>query len=354
MAGRWVTAGARAYEIVDDRIAVFQALLIGTTADEQGTAPTFFTVSADDPTLLCSAHGGGAVCLAGDPDVALADHTVPHTIAITIDAPGFRTQTQSVTVPANPVFPITLPSIALRRDPIRVQGRVVALDTGAAVANAAVVMLDTAVPLPRHAVLLDSPLWADHAAAVGLQGQALTPVASPVPIKKLAADADAGATTLILDDRQGLGGGQVLRIGAPGAYGFAEIATLAAQPGGVTLASPLARSARTGDAAAPFALGGSMGPAAKFFDAGFAGEGIVMLDAVPAGDVIVITDPPGVREYHQLGTVSDAEGYYALNGITRLAVLPLQASAGGFVTAKTSWSVDWSRTPNLLDWRLHP
>ena len=97
-----------------------------------------------------------------------------------------------------------------------------------------------------------------------------------------------------------------------------------------------------------------MGPAAKFVDTGFAGEGVVMLDAVPAGDVIVITDPAGVREYHSLGAISNAAGYYALDGITRLATLPLQASAAAFITAKTNWSVDWSRTPNLLDWRLHP
>src|SRR5262249_9098292 len=125
-------------------------------------------------------------------------------------------------------------------------------------------------------------------------------------------------------------------------------------PGSVDLAAPLTRSARSGDAAAPFAPGAAMGPAAKFFDAGFAGEGIVILDAVPAGDVIVITDPPGGREYHLLGTQSNLEGYYASDGISRLSVLPLQAAAGGFTTAKVSWSVDWGRTPNLLDWRLAP
>jgi hypothetical protein len=356
MAGRWVTAGARAYEIIDDRIDVFQALIIGSVIDEAtGTAPQSFTVRADDPSLLPSAHLGGAFCLAGDPDVALADHSVPHPVTITIDAEGFREQVLSVTVPINPGFPMTVPTVALRRNPNRIQGRTVALDTGNLIAGAAIVMLDTTpLPPPRHAVLFDTPLWRDHAAAISAQGQALMPVASPVPIKTVIADADAGASTLIFDDRQGLGPGQVLRIGAAGAYGFAEIATLAAQPGGVTLASPLVRSARSNDAAAPFALGALMGPAAKFVDTGFAGEGIVMLDAVPAGDVIVITDPAGVREYHNLGAISNAAGYYALDGITRLATLPLQASAAAFITAKTNWSVDWSRTPNLLDWRLHP
>jgi len=356
MAGRWVTAGARAYEIIDDRIDVFQALVIGSVIDETtGGAPRSFTVRVDDPSLLASAHDGGAFCLAGDPDVALADHSVTHPLTITIDAEGFREQILSVTVPINPSFPITVPSIALRRNPNRLQGRIVALDTGNSIALAAIIMLDTSVlPPPRHAVLFDSPLWRDHAAAIGVQGQALNPVVSPVLIKTVAADADAGSSLLILNDRQGLGPGQVLRIGAAGAYGFAEILTLAAQPGGVNLASPLARSARSTDPAAPFALGGLMGPAAKFVDTGFAGEGVVMLDAVPAGDVIVITDPPGVREYHNLGAISNAEGYYVLDGIARLAALPLQASAAAFITAKTNWSVDWSRTPNLLDWRLHP
>ena len=356
MAGRWVSGGARAYEIIDDRIDVFQALVIGSVIDEAtGAAPRSFTVRADDPSLLPSAHDGGAFCLAGDPDVALADHSVPHTLTVIIDAEGFREQILSVTVPINPSFPITVPTAVLRRTPIRIQGRVVALDTGNPIASAAIIMLDTTpLPPPRHAVLFDTPLWRDHAATIAVQGQALTPVASPVLIKTVTADADAGATMLILDDRQGLGPGQVLRIGAAGAYGFAEIATLAAQPGGVNLVSPLARSARNNDAAAPFALGAPMGPAAKLVDTGFAGEGIVILDAVPAGDVIVITDPPGVREYHNLGAISNAEGYYALDGIARLAVLPLQISAAAFITAKTNWSVDWSRTPNLLDWRLHP
>ena len=356
MAGRWVTAGARAYEIIDDRIDVFQALVIGSVVDEAtGGAPRSFTVRVDDPSLLPSTHEGGAFCLAGDPDVALADHSVPHMLTITIDAEGFREQILGVTVPINPGFPITVPTVLLRRNPNRIQGRTVALDTGNPIASAAIIMLDTTpLPPPRHAVLFDTPLWGDHAAAIGMQGQTLTPVASPVPIKTVAADADAGASMLILDDRQGLGPGQVLRIGAAGGYGFAEILTLAAQPGGVNLASPLARSARSNDSAAPFALGALTGPAAKFVDTGFAGEAIVMLDAVPAGDVIVIADPPGVREYHGLGAISNAEGYYALDGIARLAVLPLQASAAAFITAKTNWSVDWSRTPNLLDWRLHP
>ena len=55
-----------------------------------------------------------------------------------------------------------------------------------------------------------------------------------------------------------------------------------------------------------------------------------------------------------LNGISDAAGYYHLNGMTGVVSLKLQCSAAGFTTANKTWSLFYNDPVNVVDFRLKP
>jgi hypothetical protein len=347
-----VTASHR-YEVDFDMVARRQVFVWGPVSDDSDgrmLAPPY-AVSVDEPLLDASIRETG-YALAGDPDVALVDHSIAHPLQLGLMVDGYRAVAQTITVPANPVLPLAVP-VALRRLPLRLTGRVTAVATGDAVASAEIALTGPPLPNPARALLLSRPLAADLSPTAQLQGHAVVPVASPVPVKT-ARSASAGVRDILLDDLQGLVAGQLLRFGPPDRAHWAEIGTLPGAPGLVRLTEPLALSVRESDPAGPFTLGVAVGPAATLIGAAFAGEGIIITDATPSGDIVVITDPPAPAHYHGLGVVSGLAGDYAIAGVARLARISLAITATGFTGQTRIVPLPGIGNTLTLDWRLQP
>jgi hypothetical protein len=356
-----VISGGRTYEITYDRNCITTVFVAGPVLDDAGGAPVLapYRVTVDEPLLIARDHDIG-YALVGDPDIALTDHTIPHVLNLTIEAEGFHPRELVVTVPANPVFPMAGPTASLRRRSVALRGRVLALQTGNPIPGATVGVIGPALPAPQRAALLSSPLTRPFSAAATIRGRHLVPVASPVPHKTATTAVAAGATEIIVDDRQGLGSGQVFRIGPLERAHFVEIAAVPptppnmALPGPVRLTAPLARSVRLNDIASPFTLGGNVGPVCHPVGETFAGESIVILDAQPAGDVLRIVDPPHPAAFHATGVTAGPDGAYAITGLARLQSPVLRAAAAGFTAQTRTWPVRWDEPASILDWRLAP
>ncbi|SIT58612.1 hypothetical protein BQ8794_50714 [Mesorhizobium prunaredense] len=362
MDARVVTNG-HVYDVTYDRVMLWQVLVHGAVIDdcEDQPAPVAapFDVSVDDALLRASGHDAG-YALAGDPDVALHDHTVAHTLEVDLSAVGFRDRHVSVTVPAAPVFPVVAADVAMRRVPVSLQGRIMTLATGDPVPGARIDLLGPALPAPRRAVLLSSPLARALTAAATVRGKALAAVASAVPVKTARDEAPAGAVRLLLDDRQGLAPGQLLRFGPAHRAHFAQIQSVSNDPanlalsGTMTLTAPLARGVRRGDAAAPFTLGANAGPSAAPVGDAFAGEAVLILDDLVAGDVLVVTDAPNPLAFHARGIVADASGRYLIQGLSRLQRPLLRITAAGFAALSRAVPMRWAQPVSPLDWRMTP
>jgi hypothetical protein len=357
-----VLAGGRTYVVTYDRTAKYDALVTGAVIDDADgkPVPPPYDVAASDPTLRTAAKPRGYL-LAGDPDVNLADHSAAQALTLNIEAGGYRPKVVAVTVPANPLFPVVGPDAVLRRQPVTLRGRIYARRTGTPQPGAQLALTGPALPAPKRAVLLASPLVGDLSAAATVQGYMLTPVASPVPIKAVSAAADAGTTTVQLNDRQNLAAGNLLRIGPSSRPRFVQIAAVSptppnpALPGDVTLKEPLAWSARPGDSAAPFNLGAPTAAAAHPIGDAFAGEAVLILDASPTGDVLVITDPAAPTDrFHTRDIVCDGRAEYFIEGITRLPRLVLTATAAGLSPLIQTWPVNWDSPITTFDWALAP
>jgi hypothetical protein len=355
-----VTTAGHRYEIAFDRTMrtlVFVMGAITDDADGQIIAPPYRVV-VDEPLLRPSDHDVG-YALAGDAEAVLTDTTITHPLTIAITCDGYRPAVLNLVIPINPVFPIRAP-VAFRRTPLRLTGQITALATGLPVAGAQLSITGPALPAPRRAVLLAQPLSTDLTPAATLQGHVATAVASPVPIKTATVLAQAGADEIGIDNRQSLVAGQLVRLGPPEAPHWSEIAAVStmpanpALPGTVRLTAPLARSLRLGDTVAPFTLGGAVGPVCVPIDAAFAGEAVIILNNLPAGDVVVITDAPAVARYAALGVTSGPLGDYAINGLARLASPVLTVAAGGFATQNRPFPLPRSQDTATFDWRLKP
>jgi hypothetical protein len=355
-----VAFAGRRYEVAFDRTIRSLAFVTGIVTDDATGQPVSppFSVLVDEPLLRPLAKDAGYV-LSGDIDVALTDATVAHPLSLSLRCAGYRHAFRTVVVPINPVFPMRVP-IALRRLPVRLVGRVTELATGAAIGGARISLTGPALPPPQRAVLLTQPLAVGLSPAATLQGRAISPVASPVPIKSAEAAAPSGSVEFVVNDRQGLLAGQLMRLGAANSQHWAEIGLVSALPanpalpGTIRLTAPLARSLARGDQIAPFNLGATVGPTCGLMGDAFAGESVILLDDLPAGDVVEINDPPAPTRHVAQGVTASPAGDYAIDGLARVANPVLTASAPGFVAQNRSFPLPRLRDGATLDWRLAP
>ena len=355
-----VTSGGHQFEVTNDLTARFTVFVRGAVSDDSGDLPVDapFAVTVDEPLLRATDHDA-SYALAGDPDVALADTSIAHPLTVTIRAAGYRSAVLPITVPANPVLPLDFP-IELRREPVRVSGRVTLLASGAPITNSQITITGPPLPAPRRAVLLGQPLTADLSPTAKIRGRNVTAVASPVPIKTARMIARAGEIEILVDDRRNLAPGQLLELGPPERSHWAEIASVStspanqAQPGTVQLVTPLARTVADGDPAAPFTLGTVSGPLCNPVGEALVGESVVVLDGMPTGAVALINDAPAPRRFHSLGARSGAAGDYAIDGLARLSRPELRIAAPGFASQTRPLPLPRRQSSVTLDWRLSP
>lgn len=348
-----VIAAGRRYEVAIDRIGRRIVFLRGAVTDDADGAmlPPPWRIAVDEPLLDASDHETG-YAVAGDPEVALIDRTTPHALTLDVTAENYRSARRVVTIPANPILPVAAP-VALRRLPSSIAGTIAAQATGLPVAGALIALTGPALPAPARAILLSQPLAADLTPAATLQGHAVLPVASPVPIKT-GRSAAAGAIEIELDDVQALAASQLLRIGPDERVHWVEIAFLPGAPNVVHLTAPLAVSVREGDAVAPFTLDVPLGPNVTLLGDAFAGEAIVIGDADPGGTVLAVSDGTAPIRYHRRDVIAGPAGDYRIAGLVRLASLRLTVSAGGLGNQSRTFPLSRSPAVGRLDWRLPP
>lgn len=350
-----IAANGRLYTAVADLTTTFRLVVAGRLTDalDGGVLRRPLRVEASRRGLVVKTFGDGLFAVAADPALAfplLA--TDPYDFELAFTVPGYRPLTVAVPVSAGSVFPLAELAPALRRLPVRVQGRVTAAATGAPLAGARV-GLQEAQLLP-----LAAPLAFPHPPGTEVRECTLAPVG---PLRQVAAPAAGGGATLVLSDRLGLAPGQVLRLGPPHRAELGLLASLAPEPadpglpGEVTLSAPLRRSQPQGSpvqrvSALPGAASQPLG-----LDAA-AGEGVLVLAgplAVSAGGAVRVEVPPSpALELHLTGTETDAAGYYRLDGVAGIAGATFLAGAAGFLDGVTPWIIDATHPVNVLDFRL--
>ncbi|MFQ5857714.1 MAG: hypothetical protein ACE5LU_19075 [Anaerolineae bacterium] len=356
----------RFYTVVDDLTIVYRALIAGMVRDEVTGEPprTKYAVRVGRGDLHAKTLDGGLFCIAGYPEQVFPDlSTTGYLVELVITAPGYRGASLLVNIPPNTTFPVDAGDVSLRRPPVRVQGRVVDNTTDRnPIADAKILIVDDPsppAPLTEHVVALRTPLHFEHAGGVTVRLRQLTPAGPP---KQLGADALAGSRTLTLKDRIGVAVNDVLRIGPEIRVEYAVIESLApqpadpTQPGNVTLRSALNRSFPV-NTEVQKVTPGAIGTVRTLVQEADAGDGVLILDDVLNVDTIEVVDPtPEQVEYHALGALTDAEGFYRLDGVGRVRTVHLDASATGFTTLPKPipWTINYEQPVNVVSFRLSP
>lgn len=355
MSGVLVQAGGRDWRLLaepDPREADrFQAILSVQLLDELTEAPprVRVEVSTETPGLFATATPGGRIGLVGRPNALFLDPWPAPAPTVAIDAETSqhlplaleRELDPQPDMPERYALTTLLPT-GLHRRPTTFSGRVVSRVTGPAAAAALAVTrywrtFDAigGPGLVPDALCLWSGLYRDReapAATARRRNLTLQP-----DVKSLVVAAPAGATELMVSDRQNLVTGRPLAIepGDPEREEYIGIAAIdttwsADQPALVTLDHPLRRGHRAGTLAQRTTFAGAAGPANALERAGRIGDVSLYLAGLaglaPANRIIEIdggaVDPTIAPEYHSFSfwrATTGADGRYRLPPIHRAA-----------------------------------
>jgi hypothetical protein len=345
-----VSVDGRSVVVSSDGTLRYRAVAVGRVASEIAGMPapraSVSTVRSDVRPFVRDAD----FCLAADPARSFPTSS---SFDVTIGADGFLPRTTTVTVdPAS--LPAALGTIELRPLPVRVQGRVVAADTGDALASARVHAIDDPTvgsPPPVHTIVLDRPLARAHPSAAPLEEAT---VSSASGLGALPSDAPAGSTALRLAGRTGLAPGAVVAIGGDDA----ELARVEdpgpaplADAGVVTLRDPLTRTLRAGAAVALLEFGGT-GTVTALAEPSEPGGAVVVAEAAVGG--LVRIEPGPDEEYRRVGVLADDAGYYRVDGLAHVASLWLAADAPGRQRAHRAVTVRYGTPVTVVDFQLKP
>jgi hypothetical protein len=353
-----VVANSVVYTVVDDCTTAYWALITGRITDEilgDFTAPGFAVgLSRNDMGTRTTEKGLYAVT--GYPEQAFPQlSTTSYVVNLVLTAPGFRDYALPVTIPISAAFPVSAPVAAMRRLPVRIQGRVVNATTRAPISGATVVSVDDPLSPPPavHTTALRTPLYFAHASAAKVQQVTMASGVSTTLQQQFL----GGTQALNLMVRTGLGPNSILRISDASQtqveYGI--VASLgpgpAASPGQVFLRTPLSRTyplpGTTVVLVTPTLVGASAGLST---DSGV-GDGVLLTPQLFSGIVVIDAASPTLVEYHEVGALTDADGYYSLVGIGRIPEIFLKATSGA-LTQTRSWFVEFGEAINVLDFRL--
>lgn len=369
-----ISVDSRIYTIAKDFQSSYQMLVSGLVRDElTGEAPTGAITISLQPTNVAATDvvmqtlvsikvvSGGLFCLAGQPERVFPHlSTTDYTLGLQVQVPGYKVETLTVSIDKNSTFPLpTLPPVDLQRLPIRIQGRVVGMTTPPSpLAGARVDFVDEPnppIPLTEHMVVLSTPLYFNHATGTTVRQRQLT---SSGTAKQLAASTSRGSQMLMLADRTGLAANDVLLVGSNTAGEYVVIDNLPADvPGQVNLYNTLNSSFAAGTAVQKY-VRGTIGTSTTVARSVEAGQDVLFLPvkmSSASAELLEIADATAALvEYHALGASTDANGYYRLDGFTRVQTVYMEASAAGFAALDRSWTIDYGQSVNNVDFRLLP
>ncbi|HXH95477.1 MAG TPA: hypothetical protein VNN25_28125 [Thermoanaerobaculia bacterium] len=315
-----------------DRVAVFVARLVDEVS---GAEPrSLVGIQTNREAAYAREASGGMLAVSGRvehlfPELA----TKAYSLDLTIDGPGYRPVKRTDNISIGSLFPIDLGTIPLRPYPIRVEGRVTQDSNRNPIAGASV-----SVITPKLA-LLRVPAYRDHPAGTNVTVQTLTPGST----RSLGAGAPAGTLTFLLSSVASLAANGVLLFG-DSEYGIIDSIDSPAKT--VTLKHALQRSYAINATVKPVTT--AAGAATTTARDVNAGDGILILSATLTGNAVDI----GGAEYHDLGVLSDAGGFYAANGVGGVRELTFRASAGGFIDLDVPLTIDYASPNNPLTFKL--
>jgi hypothetical protein len=325
------------------RLSVGETLLIGPTG------PTMATVTIN-------ALGPG-------PDQVTVEPGLSHPYAI-----------------GDPVVPIvpddfaaaSAGDFALHREPIVISGRVVQVVSGATIPLAGATIQVVGIwrtpppanmvvaPDPPNLVSLHPPLYSDRAVGAGGLSRRNLP-AVPGDIRYLLDDVTEGTNLVRVSNRLNLASGDILLIDAqrPDVSEYIAISTIegsssATQPATVTLDYPLAYPHRK-NALTPKINPQPPGTQKQVTQEALAGDTCVFLNtmsALTSGSQVRVFGGLNPDEYHKLSlfsAISDAEGYYRLPPMSRVAQLNIRAEKTALTPVEIEFRPDYDLFENRLD-----
>jgi hypothetical protein len=312
----------------------------------------------------------------------------PHLSAVTIRALGpganqvtFAPALSQVYAIGDSVVPVVpddftptdLGDLALHREPLVIYGRTVRANSNTTTPLTGATVRVTGIwrtpppanmsvpPDPPHLVSLQPPLYVARAATVGgLRRRDLPPVVGDE--KSLLEDVRQGANPIRLSNRQNLASGDILLIDAnnPDVAEYLAInaivgASTASQPADIMLDYPVVyphRRKALVQKVNPQPLGAV---AQQITHDALVGDTCVFLDdlvGLAGANEVQITGGPNPPEYHNLrrfSVTSDAEGYYRLPPISRVAQIEMRAEHGALTPVHMEFRPDYRLRENRLD-----
>ena len=351
-----IEADGKIYTVVDDFTSVYRAVITGAVTDEilGGSIQEQLTVQADRPDLLPKVVPNGFFAFTGYVEQAFPQlATTSYTVNITLNAPGFQDQIVAVVIPINATFPVTVAPIALRREPVLIQGRVVANTAARTPISGAKVAAvdDPAAPPGPHTVALRSAIKIAHTSGATAQEITMTVFGSAA----LTSDASFGDSTLNLSTRAGLAANSVLRLSnLPGTrVEYAIVSSLGPGfgAGQVFLRDPLNSTFFVAATTVDFLNPGPIGVVGTLSASADAGDGIVSVSHRLDQTIEIDPGTPNL-EYLEVGALTDADGYYSMSGAGRSPELFLEASHSGFTSVTRNWFIEYDNAVNVVDFRL--
>jgi hypothetical protein len=329
-----------------DLVLPWHALVHGRAVDDVSGAPL-------SPDLTVARHGapgslpvgvelkdGGIFCVSGHLPTVFPGETPPALVLdLALAGPGLRPSALTVTVPTPAAAPVDAGDVRMRPLPVRLQGRVTRQSDRTPVPGAVVTLVDDPhppAPPTAHVLALRQPLARAH--LDGAEAQPLTPVG---PDRHLAAAAKPADQAVQLDDATGLAAGDLLLFDSPDAAPVAAV--VAAATPAVQLTGPLGVALPGG------ALARALRPGAAAHLAGAtdAGDGLVLVDTALAAAAVAID--AGDVEVRYVGALTDAQGYYHLDGVGRVTTVFAAAAAPPLNAAPVAATLAYSRRINVLD-----
>jgi hypothetical protein len=352
-----VTVGDLLYTVVDDCTTTYWALLTGSVTDEilgELYAPDF-TVVTGRADLQLKKTANGLFALTGYPEVSFPNHGAnSYNLNLQLKAPGFRELSWIQPVPAGQPFPIVILPKALRRLPVRIQGRVVNDLTRVPISGAQVLCLDDPLTPPTvHTTAMRAPLYFDH--ALPAQAQNVNMI-SPIPTS-LSADVARGDLVLNLSACNGAGPNPVLKL-FNASQTIVEYAVVdhfgpgAPGPGQAFLRNALNHSYSQSATTATFFTPNPVGGVANLSSDANAGDGVLLANQLLNGASTLVVDAGSlIAEYHEVGALTDSDGYYSLDGMGRVPEIFLFSTQGG-LQQTVPWFIEYDRAINVVDLRL--
>lgn len=351
------------YTVAEDETVMRRGLISGMVRDETTgeNLRTDFTVIITRSDVYVRTTGDGFYGITGFAERLFpALTTTSYDFDLTVRARGYREAPLTVHIPQNATLPVNAPVLELKRVPVRLQGRVVEDDSSRNPIPGARVITTGGPSAAERTVALRSALYFSHRAGVEVRECQLTPTGS---LKRLAARANAGERAITLNNRSGLAASDVVSVGVDQDVEFVVIRSLEPlpadpnQPGRVTLQNPLNRSfpedAAVRKVTPGFPLGGVVRQLTRESEGG---DGLLLVDGDLNVNAVEVADPvPDKIEYHAVGALADADGFYRLDGVARVRSLDLDASAAGFTTlSKKNEAVKYEQPINVVNFRLSP